>query len=107
MRRFDTVFRDSRVYETTIDIPSIGSNASLFADVATGVGDAPLGTEIIGFAAITTAVTIDDLIIQVFVVAADTIRFTMFNPTAGAIDPDAIDFRVVTGFINPDLVEVI
>jgi hypothetical protein len=107
MRRFDQVFRDIRVVEVTLDFPSIGSKNSAFIDEQTAVGAAPLGTQILGFTPISTATTIDDLLVQAIVVATDTIRFTLQNPSAGAIDPDSIDFRVVTGFINPDLVEQI
>ncbi len=107
MKRFDSVFRDIRVVEVTLDFPSIGSKQAEFIDVPTTVGAAPLGTQILGFTPITTATTIDDLLIQALIVATDTVRFTLQNPSAGAIDPDSIDFRVVTGFINPDLVEAI
>lgn len=107
MRRFDTVFRNVRVYETTINFPSVGSNGSISVNVATAVGAAPLGTEILGFTPITDASSIDDMIMQVFVPLADTIRFTLQNPSGGPIDPAAIDFRIVTGFVNPDLVEAI
>lgn len=107
MRRFDTVFRNLRVVEVTLDFPSIGSKNSAFIDVATTVGAAPLGTQILAFTPITVATSIDDLMIQAVVIATDTIRFTLQNPSAGAIDPDSIDFRVVTGFVNPDLVEAI
>lgn len=107
MRRFDTIFQNINVFETTVNFPSIPSNQSLFIDVPTGAGQAPLGTCIIAYAPITTATTIDDLVVQFMVVAADTIRVTMFNPTAGAIDPDPIDFRFISGQFNPDIVEVI
>lgn len=107
MRRFDTVFRNIRVVEVTLDFPSVGSNGSAFIDVATAVGAAPLGTQILAFTPITTATSIDDLIVQAIVIATDTVRFTMQNPSGGAINPDSIDFRVVTGFVNPDLVETI
>jgi len=107
VRRFDTVFRNIRVVEVTIDFPSVGSKQAVFVDVPTTAGNAPLGTQILAFTPITTATTLDDLMVQAIVVATDTVRFTLQNPTAGAIDPDSIDFRVVTGFVNPDLVETI
>lgn len=107
MRRFDTVFRNIRVVEATVNLPSIASNRAESLDIATAVGAAPLGTEILAFAPITDASTLDDLILQLIVVATDTLRITMQNPTAGAIDPASIDFRIVTGFINADLVEAI
>lgn len=107
MRRFDTVFRNIRVVEVTLNFPSVGSKQAVFIDVATTVGAAPLGTQILAFTPITTATTLDDLMVQAIVVATDTVRFTLQNPTAGAIDPDSIDFRVVTGLVNPDLVEAI
>ena len=107
MRRFDSVFRNVRVVEVTLNFPSIGSKQAEFIDVPTTAGAAPLGTQILAFTPITVATTMDDLIVQAFVVATDTVRFTMQNPSAGAIDPASIDFRVVTGFVNPDLVEVI
>lgn len=104
MRRFDTVFQNIQVFETTIDFPSVGSNASVFADVAV---TAEQGTEIISFAPITDATSLDDLILQVFVPVTNVLRFTLFNPTAGAIDPASIDFRVVTGVANPELSVVV
>jgi hypothetical protein len=107
VRRFDTIFQNINIFETTINFPNIPSNQSLFIDVPTGVGQAPLGTLIIAYAPITTATTMDDLVVQFMVVATDTVRVTMFNPTAGGIDPDPIDFQFVTAQLNPDLVEVI
>lgn len=104
MRRFDTVFQDIQVFETTINFPSVGSNASLFVDVAVTLAQ---GTEIISFAPITDATSLDDLIIQVFVPVTNVMRFTLFNPTAGAIDPDSIDWRVVTGVANSELAVVV
>jgi len=104
VRRFDTVFQNIQVFETTINFPSVGSNASVFTDVAV---TAAQGTEIISFAPITDATSLDDLILQVFVPVTNVLRFTLFNPTAGAIDPDSIDFRVVTGVANPELSVVV
>jgi hypothetical protein len=104
MRRFDTVFPNITVADATIDFPEVTSKSSVFEDVALSVGTAPLGTAIIAAAPITTATTIDDLIIQVVIVAADTLRVTLQNPTAGAINPDSIDFRFVFSNMNGDLI---
>ncbi len=103
-RRFDTVFRNIQVFETTIDFPNVGSNATVFVDVAVTLAQ---GTEVISFAPITDATSIDDLIVQVFVPVTNVLRFTLNNNTAGAIDPVAITFRIVTGEVNPDLVVVV
>lgn len=83
------------VASATVDLPSIGSKNSAFIDVATAT-PTPLGTHILSWAALTDATTIDDLLIQILVVAADTVRITMQNPTAGAIDPDPITFQFIT-----------
>lgn len=83
------------VASATVDLPSIGSKAAASVDVNT-VAPVPLGTHIISWAALTDATSIDDLLIQILVVAADTVRITMQNPTAGAIDPDPITFQFIT-----------
>lgn len=107
MRRFDTVFRNIRVYQTVIDFPNVNSNASVSVDVAVAAGLAPLGTEIIGFTPITDASSIDDMLVQIFVPLTDIVRFTLMNPSGGAVNADPITFRIVAGFVNPDLVEII
>jgi len=104
VRRFDTVFQNIQVVETTINFPSVPSNGSVFFDVAVTLAQ---GTEVISFAPITDATSLDDLVIQVFVPVTDVLRFTLFNPTAGAIDPDSIDWRVVTGIANSELAVVV
>lgn len=67
---------------------------------ATGV---VLGTHIISWAPTSTATTMDDLIMTLMIVANDTVRLVLHNPTGGAINPDPIDFEFVTGTVNPDI----
>ncbi len=83
------------VASVVVDLPSIPSNGSAFVDVtpATAV---PLGTHIISWAPLTDATSIDDLMIQFLVVAANTVRITMQNPTPGPIDPASITFQFIT-----------
>jgi hypothetical protein len=83
------------VASAVVDLPNIPSNGSDFVDV-TPTGSVPLGTHILSWAPTTDATSIDDLIIQILVVAANTIRVTMFNPTAGAINPDPITIQFIT-----------
>jgi hypothetical protein len=79
------------VVSTDIDLPSVGSKDS--ASVDTTVEGVPLGTHVVSWAALTDATSIDDLMIQFMVVAEDTVRLTVQNPSAGAIDPDTITFQ--------------
>jgi len=81
------------VSSAEVDIPSIGSKSAASVDVTV---DAPLGTHVISWAPLTDATSIDDLMIQFVVVADNTLRVTMQNPTAGAIDPDPITFQFIT-----------
>jgi len=97
------MFTDLHIYEATVNIPSIGSNGTAVIDVP--VTGPALGTHIISWEPVTTATTLDDLILTFMVVADDEIRIVAFNPTGGAIDPDPIDFQFFTGRANPDLVE--
>ncbi len=101
MRRFDTIYQNLEVFRVTIDIPNIVSNGTVIIDTtATGV---VLGTHIVTWAPVTTATTMDDLIMTFMIVATDTVRTILFNPTGGAINPDSIDFEFVTGTVNPDI----
>jgi hypothetical protein len=83
----------------TIDLPNVPSNGSVVVD-APHAGIA-LGTHIVSWAPLTTATTMDDLIITWTIVDTDLIRIVLFNPTGGAIDPDSIDFEFVIGTVNP------
>ena len=99
MRRFDTIYQDLLVSRVTIDIPNIVANGTVTVDTAApGVA---LGTHIVSWAPVTTATTMDDLIMTVMVVATDLVRTIWFNPTGGAINPDSIDFEFVSGPVNP------
>lgn len=101
MRRFDTVYQGIMVGRVTIDIPNVVSNGTVTVDTAvTGIA---LGTHIITWAPVTTATTLDDLIMTWMVVATDLVRVVIFNPTGGAINPDSIDFEFVFGAVNPDI----
>jgi hypothetical protein len=85
----------------TIDLPNVPSNGTVVEDVAhAGIA---LGTHIVSWAPVTTATSMDDLIITWTIVATDLIRIVLFNPTGGAINPDSIDFEFVVGTVNPDI----
>lgn len=101
MRRFDTIFGGLQVGRVTIDIPNVTANGTVTVDTAvTGLG---LGTHIISWAPVTTATTLDDLIITWMIVATDLIRAVIHNPTGGGINPDSIDFEFVFSTVNPDI----
>lgn len=101
MRRFDTIYQNLVVSRLTIDLPNVPSNGTVVVDTATGVGEAPLGTHIITWAPVTLATSMDDLLMTFMIVAADTVRTVLFNPTGGAINPDSIDFEFVLATVNP------
>ena len=101
MRRFDTVYQNITVGRETIDLPNVPSNGTVVVD--TNIVGLTLGTHIVSWAPVTTATTMDDLIVTWMIVAVDTLRTVLFNPTAGAIDPDSIDFEFVFGTVNPDI----
>ncbi len=102
MIRLDTLFRNIRVFSVTLDFPSVGANGSEVIDTATPAGAAPLGT-VVRLIPITDASSFDDMILQGTVVTTDSIRFVMLNPSAGAINPDSVDFILWLGEINQDL----
>lgn len=104
MRRFDTVFRNIQVYTTTLDFPLVLSNSSQTIDIA--VPNTPLGTTV-RLIPLSDASSFDDMVLQANVVTANSIRFVMINPSAGAINPDATDFGIWTGEINTDLASAI
>lgn len=81
------------VTSTELDFPSIGSKSAASIDIT--VSGIPLGTHVVSWAPTTDATSIDDLLIQFLVVAADTVRVTIQNPTAGAVDPDPITFQFI------------
>jgi hypothetical protein len=84
------------VTDAEVDFPNVPSNGSVSIDVPTAV-PTPLGTHIISYAALTDATSIEDLLIQFFIVQADVVRITLFNPTGGAVNPDPITFQFITG----------
>lgn len=107
MRRFDSCYRNIRLYEVDIDFPNVVSNGSVSADIAT-TQSFPLGTHIITFGFNDAdAVDIDDMMIQFYFVNVDTLRYTLFNPTGGAINPGIITCQFVVGEFNSDLLETI
>ena len=99
MRRFDTIYSNPVVSRISIDIPNINSNSTVVVD--SNVPGLALGTHIITWAPVTTATTMDDLLMTFMIVAVDTIRTVFYNPTGGAINPDSIDFEFVTATVNP------
>ena len=102
MLRLDTLFRNIEVFTVTLDFPIVGSNSSQTIDAATPAGAAPLGT-IVNLIPLTDASSFDDMVLQANVVTADSIRFVMINPSAGAINPASVNFALWLGQINTDL----
>ena len=102
MRRLDTVWRNVRSFEFDIDLPNVGSNATVSGTVTT-TESFPLGTHIISWGVLTSAVSMQDLVVTFLFVNTDTLRFVLDNPTGGAIDPANITFQFVTGEFNSDL----
>lgn len=103
MRRFDSVFRNIKVFQpVSVDFPSVGSIATISGDIPT-VTSFPFGTALIAWGFLEDASVIQDLQIQIIFINVDTLRFTLSNPTAGAIDAGALDMWFVTGELNPDI----
>jgi hypothetical protein len=100
MIRLDTLFRNIRVFTTTLGFPSVGSQQTQTIDVA--AANLPLGS-VVNLIPLSDASSFDDMILQANVVTANSIRFVMSNPTAGAIIPTATDFAIIVGEINLDL----
>ena len=107
MRRLDTVFRNIKVFSgVAVDFPNVNSNGTVSGDVTT-TASFPLGTALISWGFEVDASAIQDMQIQFIFVDADTLRFTLRNPTGGAIDAGSLDMFFVTGEINTDLSETI
>lgn len=103
MRRFDTVFRNIKVFQpVSVNFPNVGSIATISGDITT-VTNFPFGTALIAWGFLEDASIIQDLQIQFIFINADTLRFTLSNPTAGAIDAGALDMWFVTGELNADI----
>lgn len=103
MRRFDTVFRNIKVFQPiSVDFPNVPSNGTVSGDVTT-VTSFPLGTALIAWGFLEDASVIEDMQIQFIFINVDTLRFTLSNPTGGAIDAGALDMWFVTGELNPDI----
>lgn len=104
MRRLDTVYRNVRNFEVDIDFPNVGSNGTVSADVTT-TQSFPLGTHILQWGFGSDASDIDDLLLQFKFVSVDTLRYTLQNPTGGAIDPGNITMQFCVGEFNSDIAE--
>ena len=103
MRRYDTIYRNVKVFQpVSVDFPIIGSNATVSGDLVT-VTNFPLGTALLSWGFLEDAVIIEDMQIQFVFIDVDTLRFTLSNPTAGAINPGPLDMFFVTGELNPDI----
>ncbi len=103
MRRFDTVFRNIKVFQPiSVDFPNVIANGTVSGDITT-VTSFPLGTALIAWGFLEDASVIEDMQIQFIFINTDTLRFTLSNPTGGAIDAGALDMWFVTGELNPDI----
>lgn len=103
MRRLDTVFRNIKVFQpVSVDFPNVNSNTTVSGDITT-VTSFPFGTALIAWGFLEDASVIQDLQIQFIFINTDTLRFTLENPTGGAINPGALDMWFVTGELNPDI----
>lgn len=106
MRRMDTCYRNIRMFEVDIDFPNVNSNSTVSGDITT-VESFPLGSHIMQYGFGSDATDIEDMILQFKFVAADTLRYTLQNPTGGAINPGIITTQFCIGEFNSDLVEAI
>ena len=103
MRRFDTVFRNIKVFQpVSVDFPNVNSNATVSGDIIT-VTPFPLGTALITWGFLDDASAIADMQIQIVFINTGTLRFTLSNPTGGAINAGALDMFFVTGEVNLDI----
>jgi hypothetical protein len=94
----NSLFQNIQVITSAVDLDEVGSKGSEFVDVS--VPNVPLGTHVVSWAATTDATSMDDLIVQVMVVATDTVRVIMQNPTSGAINPAEITFEFLLATIT-------
>lgn len=104
MRRIDTIFRNIRCFEFDIDLPNVVSNGTV-SGLVTTTASLPLGTHILSWGFLTSAVSLQDLLVEFKIVNTDTLRYVLQNPTGGAIDPANITFQFVVGTFNSDLDE--
>jgi hypothetical protein len=103
MRRLDTVFRAIKVFQpVSVDFPDVPSNGTVSGDITT-VTSFPLGTALLSWGFLEDASVIADMQIQFIFIDTDTLRFTLSNPTGGAINAGALDMFFVTGELNPDI----
>ncbi len=103
-RQFVGVFDEVGVILCDLNMPSIGSKGSFSQDFTTQI-PIKLG-DLVLCSAITTATSIDDLLIIPTIVSDNTIRITAQNPTGGAVDPDLVEMKVVvlrTSIVDEDL----
>lgn len=99
-----SMFSNLRVFQIDVDFPNVPSNGAASGDIT--ASSVILGTHILSFSPVSDATDIDDLQITFLVVAAGLIRFTLSNPTGGAIDPGVITMQFFMADINQDLVTV-
>lgn len=107
MRRFDTVFRNIRVFAgVAVDFPSVTANSTVTQDITT-TASFPLGTTMIAWGFEVNASDLEDLQITLLFTDVDTLRVQLTNPTGGNIDPASHTMFFVTGEINTALSETI
>jgi hypothetical protein len=103
VRRYDTVFRNIKVFQpVAVDFPNVNSNSTVSGNITT-VTNFPLGTAVLSWGFLEDAGVIADMQIQFVFIDVDTLRFTLENPTGGAIDAGSLDMFFVTGELNTDI----
>jgi len=106
VRRFDSCYRNIRLFTVDFDFPNVGSNGSTLQDFTT-TESFPLGSHVIQWGFGSDASAIEDLQIQFKFIDTDTLRMGLVNPTGGAINGGVITTQFVVGEFNTDLEETI
>ena len=89
-----TVLGDLKVVTVNVNPASLAAAAVANTDVALPAGTAPAGSRVLGFEA---PDTLEAALVpmSVSIPAADMARFRLYNPSAGAVDGAAKDWRIL------------